>query len=295
MTNLQALGELAVLEERPALFEAPLWDGASGTLLYTDAAGGGIWRVDPASCAVSCEVPHRKGIGGIAAHAAGGLIMGGRDVIWRRGEERVVLIANDPAWGLNRFNDIGTDPSGRLYAGALDYDPAEPDRARNPGRLFVVDLDGAVRQVDNGLEVPNGIATSPDGSVLYVADTAARTVWAYDVDRHGDLHRRRAHIAFSQGEPDGIAMASDGTLWVAVRDPGSLSVFSGSSVVARLEVHTHPTSLCFGGADLRDLYLTTSGSFGAHGTPVGQVCKLRAPVAGQPRTPARMALEGVVA
>ena len=290
-----ALGTLAVLEERPALFEAPLWDEGTGTLLYTDAAGGGVWRVDPSSHAVSCVVSHRKGIGGIAAHAFGGLIMGGRDVIWRRGEERVVLIANDPAWGLNRFNDIGTDPAGRLYAGALDYDPAEPDRPRNPGRLFVVDLDGSVRQVDDGLAVPNGIATSPDGGVLYLADTAARAVWAYDVDSHGDLHRRRTQIAFSEGEPDGIAMASDGALWVAVRDPGSISVFSDGALQLRFEAHTHPTSLCFGGADLHDLYLTTSGSTGPDGGLVGQVCKLRSPVAGQRRTPARIALAGITA
>lgn len=290
-----SLGAMTVLEERPALFEGPLWDESTGTLLYTDAAGGGVWRVDPAGQVVTCVVPHRKGIGGLAAHAVGGLILSGRDVIWRRGEERVVLIQNDPAWGLNRFNDIGTDPAGRLYAGALDYDPAEPDRPRNPGRLFVVALDGTVRQVDDGLEVPNGIAASPDGCVLYLADTAARTVWAYDIDRHGDLHHRRTHIAFSEGEPDGMAMASDGTLWVAVRDPGSLSLVSAKGLVARLEVHTHPTSLCFGGTDLHDLYLTTSGSAGADGVPVGQVCKLRSPLAGQPRTPARIALSGITA
>jgi len=290
-----ALGVMTVLEERPALFEGPLWDASTGTLLYTDAAGGGVWRVDPANRAITCVVPHRKGVGGLAAHAAGGLILSGRDVIWRRGEERAVLIANDPAWGLNRFNDIGTDPAGRLYAGALDYDPAGPDRPRNPGRLFVVDLDGTVRQVDDGLGVPNGIATSPDGGVLYLADTAARTIWTYDIDRHGDLHRRRAHVAFIEGEPDGIAMASDGTLWVAVRDPGSISVFSGGALQIRFDEHSHPTSLCFGGPDGRDLYLTNSGSVGSDRAPVGQVCKLRSPVAGQPRTPARIALAGMTA
>ena len=285
-------GPIELLHEAPGLFEGPLWDQASATLLYTDAAGGGVWRIDPATRENTCVVPHRKGIGGLAAHAAGGLVMAGKDVIWRRGEERAVIIPNDPAWGLNRFNDITTDAAGRVYAGALDYDPEQPDRAGNPGRLFVADLDGSFRQVDDGLGVPNGLATSPAGDLLYLADTRARTIWVYDVDARGDLHHRRPFGDFGEGEPDGLAVAEDGSLWVAVRSPGSLSVFVDGQRVATFAVHSHPTSLCFGGADLRDIYLTTSGGTGRDGAIVGQVCKLRAPVAGLPCASARVPVPG---
>lgn len=287
-----ALGILELLHEGPGLFEGPLWDAATSTLLFTDASGGGVWRCDPNFCStgnpVECVIPHRKGVGGLAAHASGGLIMPGKDVIWRRGEDRATLIANDPAWGLNRFNDISTDRLGRVYAGALDYDPEQPDKPRNPGRLFIVALDGSVRQVDEGLGVPNGIATSPAGDLLYLADTSGRTVWVYDVDAHGDLHNRRPYGEFGDGEPDGLAVAVDGSVWVAVRSPGSLAVFAGGKRVKQFAVHTHPTSLCFGGADMRDLYMTTSGGTGKDGGIVGQVLKLRSPVAGLLRMPAQV-------
>ncbi|WP_397589151.1 SMP-30/gluconolactonase/LRE family protein [Sphingorhabdus sp.] len=283
-----ARGDVELLYEAPGLFEGPLWDQTSGTLIYTDASGGGVWRIDPTTCNNECVVPHRKGIGGLAAHSEGGFIMAGKDVIWRRGEDRGVLIANDPAWGLNRFNDLTTDPAGRVYAGALDYDPEQPDRPRNPGRLFVVDLDASVRQVDDGLGVPNGIAISPAGDLLYLADTSARMIWVYDIDSRGDLHGRRSYGEFGDGEPDGLAVDVNGALWVAVRSPGSLSVYAGGERVARYEVHSHPTSLCFGGSDLRDIYLTTSGGIGKDGNGVGQVYRLRAPVAGLACAPARV-------
>lgn len=99
-----SLRNVELLHEAPGLFEGPLWDQGTSTLIYTDASGGGVWRIDPTTCSNECIVPHRKGIGGLAAHAEGGLIMAGKDVIWRRGEERAVLIANDPAWGLNRLD-----------------------------------------------------------------------------------------------------------------------------------------------------------------------------------------------
>lgn len=290
------LGVPELLYEGAGLLEGPLWDSGTNTLLFTDASGGGVWRVDPAFAAagnpLECVIPHRKGVGGLAAHEAGGLVLPGKDVIWRHGDNRITLIANDPAWGLNRFNDITTDSFGRIYAGALDYDPLQPDKPRNPGKLFVVDLDGAVREVDDGLGVANGIASSPDGKLLYVADTSERTIWVYDVDARGDLHAKRRFGAFGDGEPDGLAVAVDGSVWVAVRSPGTIGVFADGVRVRQYNVHSHPTSLCFGGADMRDLYVTTSGSTGKDGSVIGQVWKFRAPVAGLPCTPAKVALLG---
>jgi D-xylonolactonase len=293
------LGILELLHEGAGLFEGPLWDAGTNSLLFTDASGGGVWSLDPGLVSTGnpalCVVPHRKGVGGLAAHAAGGLVMPGKDVIWRHGERRATLIANDPAWGLNRFNDITTDSLGRIYAGALDYDPLQPDKPCNPGKLFVVDLDGSVREVDDGLGVPNGIATSPDGKLLYLADTSERAIWVYDVDAQGDLSGKRRFGEFGDGEPDGLAVAVDGSVWVAVRSPGSIGVFANGQRIKQFDIHSHPTSLCFGGANMRDLYMTTAGGTDKEGLIVGQVWKMRAPVAGLVCSPARVTLgEGVL-
>jgi D-xylonolactonase len=287
----ELIGEGVLLCETSGLFEAPCWDGASAGAFYSVADDGGVWRYDTVRSVVEPEIPHRKGVGGMALHSAGGFVVSGRDVIWRRGDDRRVVIANDPTWGLNRFNDLCTDPAGRVYAGALDYDPAEPQRQPNPGKLLVADLDGSVRIVDEGMLVANGLGVSPGGETLYLADTAARAIYAYTVDGRGDLGPRRRLVELAEAEPDGLAVAADGSIWVALREPGSISVFAPDGrPLARLVPHAHPTSLCFGGSDLRDIYMTTSDS--SSGRSQGQFWRLRANVAGLPRSPARVPVGG---
>ena len=136
------------------LVEAPVWDGERG-LYFSDVLNGGVWLLDRAGV-ISPVVPKRRGVGGMALHAEGGLIVGGRNVAWvgADGETRILL---DPAAipGAIGFNDLTTDHAGRIYVGSLCYRVfADPPK---PGFLHVIDLDGSMRTLSDGVMLTNEI------------------------------------------------------------------------------------------------------------------------------------------
>ncbi|HET9645957.1 MAG TPA: SMP-30/gluconolactonase/LRE family protein, partial [Burkholderiaceae bacterium] len=118
----------------------------------------------------------------------------------------------------------------------------------------------------------NGLAWSPDGRTMYWADTRLHCVFAFDVDaQEGTLSRRRVFAQFEQGHtgqdvssysgrPDGAAVDVEGCYWVAMYEGGRLLRLSPEGEVLRevkLPVQC-PTMPCFGGSDLKTLYITTS-------------------------------------
>lgn len=115
-----------------------------------------------------------------------------------------------------RINDGGEDAAGRLWLGVIDADLSEGE-----GRL--VQIDEAGRTVDEirGLSLPNGIAWSADGRVLYVVDSARRALLAYDYDTgRGSASDPRILTRFEgwEGRPAGLAIDHRGRLWTALWD-----------------------------------------------------------------------------
>ncbi len=103
------------------LIEGPVWDPARG-LYFSDVINGGVHLLDRAG-AVSLVVPKRRGIGGMALHEKGGLVVGGRDiacVLLDNGSTRT-LLSLDAIPGATGFNDLTTDRVGRVYVGSLAY------------------------------------------------------------------------------------------------------------------------------------------------------------------------------
>ncbi|MCC7366289.1 MAG: SMP-30/gluconolactonase/LRE family protein [Dehalococcoidia bacterium] len=240
--------------------EAPAWDESEQCLLFADPALGGIWRL-AADGTVDCPYPHRRGVGGMAIHADGGIVIAGKTLAWKRGEETYRFADAPP--GLTRFNDLTTDPEGRVYVGSIDMEPEGTDNPRTPGFLHRVDLDGTVTELFGGYQVTNGMKVSRDGTLLYHGDTGHRTVWVYDRAPDGSLSERRPFIAWDDAGPDGMAMASDGTLFVVLvrGGKGQIAVVSPEGAeLDRIQVPGPATSCCFGGQDLRTLYVVTGSA-----------------------------------
>jgi gluconolactonase len=271
------------------LVEAPVWSHEAG-LYFSDVLNGGVYRlgfddhIDPV-------IPKRRGVGGMALHADGGLVVGGRNVAWvgDDGETRVLL---DPAAipGAIGFNDLTTDASGRIYVGSLAYRVfADPPK---PGFLHVIDLDGSMRTLSDGVMLTNGLGFSPDGQRLYHSDARAALVRVYDVKADGSVGPWRQFATLGEGRvADGLKVASDGSVWVADARGGRVAVFEPDGA-HRMDVAVPlpmVTSLCFAGDDLQDLYVVT-GSEGGPSEACGSVFKTRAPVAGLPLAPARVAI-----
>jgi gluconolactonase len=156
------------------------------------------------------------------------------------------------------------------------------------GRLHLIDLDGQARDVADGILLSNGMAFSPDARLLYVADSLRRSVLVFDVHDDCSLGAPRTFCRVADGLPDGLAVAEDGSVWLAVCHAGRVIAYS-SGGDKKIEI-TFPvpmtTSLCFGGEDYRDLFVV-SGSRAAPPDLAGCVFRVAVDVPGLSRPKAR--------
>jgi sugar lactone lactonase YvrE len=214
--------------------------------------------------------------GCIAPVQGGGLVMALRDGIyfardWLGDLQPLAPAPYDTA--KQRFNDGKCDAQGRFWAGSL-YEPK--DQAL--GVLYMLDGQGLHAMMD-GVVTANGLAWSPDGRTAYWADTAAHQVRAFDMDAAtGQLSVGRVfhqmppkpagwiwsnempHTPQYGGRPDGAAVDSEGCYWSAQYEGQRLLRLSPTGQVLA-EVATPvpcPTMPCFGGPDLKTLFITTS-------------------------------------
>jgi sugar lactone lactonase YvrE len=272
------------------LIEGPVWDPEQG-LYFSDVLNGGAYRL-ALDDSISEVIPRRRGVGGMALHASGGLVVSGRDVSYAplTGAEGKVLLtpaqASPDAIG---FNDLTTDAAGRIWVGSLAFRVFGGDTPK-PGHLHRINLDGSVQTLSDGVMLTNGLGFSPDGRRLYHSDSRAPGVRVYDVAADGTVGPWRLFASLAGGTPDGLKVAQDGSVWVADARGGRVAVFNpdGSHRMDLTVPLPMVTSLCFGG-DLRDLYIVT-GSDGGPREACGTIFRVRVDVAGLPLSAARVAV-----
>lgn len=281
--------DLEVMVEGRGLFEAPTWDGAGG-LFFTNVTEGGAFRLDVSTRVVNCVAPHRKGMGGLALTEDEGFVVSGRNIALKHaGDPNTETLAEgaarDPA--LRGYNDLTVAPDGAIIAGALGVgalsphtltgrEPAPPDGA-GTGTIWRITGRSTDLLADD-IGHPNGIAISTDGRTAYVSDTLRRVVYRYRTDGE-TWSERKIFATFPDGQPDGLALAEDGSVWLALALAGKLVVLSPEGAVTAAYRMPTPlvTSLCFGGANRRSAYVTT----GAHGgRDPAYVLRFLSPVAG---------------
>jgi sugar lactone lactonase YvrE len=236
-------------------------------LYFSDIYNGGVY-CRAVGGEVHLVVGKRKAVGGTACHADGGLVITGRSVQHvRDGETRVLL--EDPT--LRCFNDLGVDSSGRVVVGSVrdrfaDGTPVggpgqvAEHRRRPHGELYRIGPRNVeVLYAFDGLS--NGIAFSPDGSVLYHVTTTDGLI-VHDVLPDGRLTGRRSISLGAEGG-DGVAMDVAGCLWVA-SGPGVRRLDPTGKVMSRLNIPTkRAISLCIGGEDGRTMFVTTADNTAA--------------------------------
>jgi gluconolactonase len=273
------------------LIEGPVWDPERG-LLFSDVLLGGVFCLG-LDGSVTSVFEHRRGIGGMALHEAGGLVVSGRNVSFKPfpSGATVTILDRDEDNGLVGFNDLTTDASGRIYAGGLGASPVFDD-GRDPraSDLYLIDLDGSARVVARDVQLTNGLGFSPDGATLYHSDSGRRTVFCYGVNADGSLGEKREFVQTDKGVPDGLVVSQDGAVWVALAGGGhGVGVYEPSGKLSELIEIPLPmcTSVCFGGDDLKDLYIV-SGSGGTDSDRAGAVFRVRTGVSGLPQTSAQV-------
>lgn len=256
------------------LLEGPTIDGAGG-LYFSDVLQGGVYRWTPDG--VEQVVPKRRGVGGIVLHQDGGLIATGREVVHiRDGDTRVLLDVD----GVTGFNDLATAADGSVCVGSLRFMPFRGEQPV-PGEIWRIPLQGDAAPVAGGVLWANGIGFSPDGTVAYGSDYARSCVLAWDVAADGSLAAPRVFAEMAAGSADGMAVDSEGGVWVATGEAATVVRFTADgSLDRKLDVPgPFVSSLCFGGGDMRDVFITTGD---------GKLLRARSDVAGSPLTPARV-------
>ncbi|MFM2076462.1 MAG: hypothetical protein RJA49_352 [Actinomycetota bacterium] len=270
------MDEIELLASGFGLVEGPRVD-VDGNLYFSDVRNGGVYRRHPDG-SIDTVVPKRRGVGGIALHADGGVVISGRNICHvRDGATRVVFAPDAPG-----LNDLFVDRTGRVICATMRSDPFSVDGPRVPGECWLIDADGTATELYGDLSLTNGIGFSPDGPVLYHADTT-RGVWAHDYD-DGAVTTRRLFVARDDLSPDGLAVDEAGTVWVAdVSGSGAVRGFAPDGAeVGRVAVPARMvTSVCFGGADRRDMYIVT-GDTSADPQRGGSIYRTRATEPGCP-------------
>ena len=246
----------AVLRARARLGEGPSWDAAAGVLWWVDVWDYRVHRWDASTG--EDRVFDMDEATAFAVPARGGAVVGLRHRVVRLDAETgaVEPLAEIP--GLDpreRINDGKCDPRGRLWFGT---------QAKEEGKASIWRLDGGgLRRMTGGINIANGFAWSPDERTLYLSDSPARRIYAHPFDADaGTLGERRlfADLSGGDGFPDGAATDAEGCLWSAQWEGGRVIRFAPDGREAgRIELPVPiPTSCAFGGAERRELYVTTA-------------------------------------
>jgi gluconolactonase len=267
---------LETLAHGYGLLEGPRVD-ENDNLYFSDVPNGGVYRRSP-NGEVTTVVPKRRGVGGIALHANGGVVVSGKNICHvKDGETRILFQRED----IPGFNDIFTDSAGRVYVGSLRSDPFKPGE-RTPGELWRIDAEGKVVQMYDQVGLTNGIGFSPDERAIYHADSAGPHIIVHDVASDGTMSNRRAIAQMSGGLiPDGLCIDEAGCIWVAIYGGSCVARYTPEGKRERtIDVPAKAvTSVCFGGKDRRDLYIVTADNT-EDPTRKGTIFRTRVDVAG---------------
>jgi gluconolactonase len=186
----------------------------------------------------------------------------------KTGDTRV-LYAHCGPHKLSAPNDLVFDTHGGFYFTDLGKRFA---RTRDHGGLYYALPDGSrIVEVAYPILSPNGCGLSPDGKVLYVADTEAARLWAFDIVEPGVVRKQPFPSPHGgrivAGLPgfqrfDSLAVEAGGNVAVATLHTGCITVIAPDGRMVRTVAmpDEFPTNICFGGPDMRTAYVTLSAT-----------------------------------
>ena len=251
---------------RDLLGEGALWSSASQVLYWVDAMGQLVRRLDPANGVVTnWTMPSH--VGSVALTSSPDrLLVALRNGIYllnlQDGAlETVACPADLPAGA--RFNDGKVDREGRFVVGTILADPwLRIEGRKAAGKLYRLNADRSLEVLDDDIRLSNASCFSPDGRLLYFADTPDSEVRVYDYDRaSGKVSNRRRFVDTRAvgSMPDGATVDADGCLWVALPQIAAIAQYDPEGRLLRTVPTPCPLPTCptFGGAALDELYVTS--------------------------------------
>jgi sugar lactone lactonase YvrE len=216
------------------------------------------------------------------------LVTAGREVLRREPDGSLVTHADLGELNENGWNEIVVDPRGSTYVNGAGFDMMSgADFA--PGMVALLRPDGSAERVADGVAFPNGMAVTPDGSTLIVADSYAKELIGFDISEDGTLSARRTWADLGDGVPDGICLDAEGAAWYAdVPNRRCVRVAEGGEVLQTVEHDRGCFACMLGGSDGSTLFIAAQEWKGpeaiGQGPQTGQILEAEAPAphAGRP-------------
>ena len=257
--------------------EGPVWLGDTRALVWSDIPNNRMLRWDEETGQVTVFRKPSGYANGNTRDRKGRILTcehGGRRVSRTEMDGRIKTLANSyQGKRLNSPNDIVCKSDGSVWFtdpsfGILGWYEGGKAEAELPTNVYRWDAPKTLTVVAEGINQPNGLAFSPDESILYIVESRSqpRTILAYDVTREKTLKNRRVLIdAGPKGTPDGFRVDIDGNLWCGwgMGEAGldGVHVFNPQGkLIGRIDLPERCANLCFGGTERNRLFMAASTS-----------------------------------
>jgi sugar lactone lactonase YvrE len=248
--------------------ECPRW--RDGRLWFSDFFAKAVKSVSPmGDVRVEFEIDDApSGLGWMPDGSMLIVAMTSRRVLRRSPEGKISLHADLAGIATFHCNDMVVDSTGRAYVGNFGFDLHKELAARGDPAVFAdhvtarlarISPEGVVDIAAEDLHFPNGSAITPDGKTLIVAETLAARLTAFDIGPDGALSGQRVWASIAPRLADGIALDSDGAIWVANPIAAECTRFAaGGAVLETIATSQNCFACMLGGDDGRTLFLMTA-------------------------------------
>lgn len=245
---------------RNILGECPIWDAREQKVYWIDGVKAEVHQLDPVTKKhQQWQMPDK--VGSIVLREDGQLVVAlHKELVFLNPANGKITPWIAPLAKQNKlkFNDSKCDRKGRLWIGSADIEEKNPI-----GALYRIDADGSFHEMDQGFIVSNGIGWSLDNKIMYFSDSAGSTIYQYDYDfEKGTISNRKifSKVPVEAGYPDGLTVDSQGFIWSAHWNGWCLTCYKpDGSIDQVIQVpFACATSCCFGGPDLKTLFVTSA-------------------------------------
>jgi len=254
--------EVSVLVDGLAFGEGPRWH--DDRLFLSDMHSHCVLEIDPTDGATTVVAQHDAPLSGIGWLPDGRLLVVAMDgTVLRLDASGLVVHADVSALAPDGINDMIVHQEGWAWVGQFGYD-RHAGATPAPSPLIRVDPDGTASVAADDMMVANGMAITPDGATLIVAESAGRKLTSFAIGRDGAL-RDRTVFAELPHAPDGMCLDAEGAVWAAcVTAARYLRVRPGGEVVDTVEIEPERRAVAcvLGGPGRTSLYLLTADTLG---------------------------------
>lgn len=253
---------VSVLVDGLAFGEGPRWH--DGRLFLSDMHSHRVLSVDAGDGATMVVAEHNSPLSGIGWLPDGRLLVVAMDgLVLRLDPSGLEVHADVTALARHGINDMIVHPEGWAWVGQFGYD-RHAGATPAPSALIRVDPDGAASVAADDMMVANGMAITPDGRTLIVAESAGRKLTTFAIGPHGELTDRSVFAELPHA-PDGMCLDAEGAVWAAcVTASRYARVLPGGAIAETVEFEPpRRTVACvLGDADRRTLYMLTADTLG---------------------------------